>query len=157
MSVQKIIQESINMNPLEMKEAIAGELRARVALALEAKMKDDEEEDDEDEDDDMKEEVESLDELSPAVLGSYTTKAVMGDGGNTARDLKAKSRAHKTLGNDSEADKYKAKAKQRDTGVAKALARSAAQKGTFMGTPGSNTEKAAKKMPQTYYKTKTEE
>lgn len=54
MSVQKIIQESINMNPLEMKEAIAEELRARVALALEAKMKDDmEDEDDEDEEDDM--------------------------------------------------------------------------------------------------------
>lgn len=52
MSVQKIIKESINMNPLEMKEAITEELRARVALALEAKMKDDEEEDDmEDEDD----------------------------------------------------------------------------------------------------------
>jgi len=60
MSVQKIIQESINMNPLEMKEAIAEELRARVALALEAKMKDDmededdEDDEDEDEDDDKK-------------------------------------------------------------------------------------------------------
>jgi hypothetical protein len=50
MSVQKIIQESLNENPLEMKEALVEELRARVALALEAKMKDDEE-DDEDEDD----------------------------------------------------------------------------------------------------------
>ena len=53
MSIQKIIQESINKNPLEMKEAIAEELRVRVGLALEAKMKDDEEEDDmEDEDED---------------------------------------------------------------------------------------------------------
>lgn len=52
-----IIKESINKNPLEMKEAIAEELRARVALALEAKMKDDEEEDDmedEEEEDDKK-------------------------------------------------------------------------------------------------------
>jgi hypothetical protein len=170
MSVQKIIQESLNENPLEMKEALVEELRARVALALEAKMKDDEEdeddsdEDDSDEDDSdeedkkkMKEEIESLDELSPTVLRSYTKKAVMGDDGNTVRDLKAKSRAHKTLGNDSEADKYKAKAKQRDTGIAKALSRSAAQKGTFMGMPDSATHKAAKKMPQSYYKTKTEE
>lgn len=47
MSVQKIIQESINGNPLEMKEALEAELRSRVALALEAKMKD-EEEDEED-------------------------------------------------------------------------------------------------------------
>lgn len=59
MSIQKIIQESINKNPLEMKEVIAEELRARVALALEAKMKDDmeDEEDDmedEDDEDDMK-------------------------------------------------------------------------------------------------------
>jgi hypothetical protein len=172
MSVQKIIQESLNENPLEMKEALVEELRARVALALEAKMKDDEEDDeDEDEDEDdsdeddsdeedkkkMKEEIESLDELSPTVLRSYTKKAVMGDDGNTVRDLKAKSRAHKTLGNDSEADKYKAKAKQRDTGIAKAFARSAAQKGTFTGMPGSATQKAAKKMPQSYYKTETEE
>jgi len=52
MSVQKIIQESINMNPLEMKEAIAEELRARVALALEAKMKDDEDEEEDDMEDD---------------------------------------------------------------------------------------------------------
>ncbi len=43
------------MNPLEMKEAIAEELRARVALALEAKMKDDiEDEDEDDEEDDKK-------------------------------------------------------------------------------------------------------
>ena len=81
MSVQKIIQESINMNPLEMKEAIAEELRARVALALEAKMKDDEEEDededeDEDEEDDMKkEEVEQIDELKKSTLASYVSKA----------------------------------------------------------------------------------
>ena len=52
MSVQKIIQESINMNPLEMKQALAEELRARVALALEAKMKDDEDEEEDDMEDD---------------------------------------------------------------------------------------------------------
>lgn len=52
MSIQKIIQESINKNPLEMKEIIAEELRARVGLALEAKMKDSEEDDMEDEDED---------------------------------------------------------------------------------------------------------
>ena len=38
MSIQKIIQESINSNPLEMKEALAEELRNRVAEALAAKM-----------------------------------------------------------------------------------------------------------------------
>lgn len=38
MSIQKIIQESINKNPLEVKEALAEELRNRVAEALAAKM-----------------------------------------------------------------------------------------------------------------------
>lgn len=38
MSIQKIIQESINGNPLEMKEALQEELRARVAEAIAAKM-----------------------------------------------------------------------------------------------------------------------
>jgi hypothetical protein len=38
MSIQKIIQESIAGNPLEMKEALAEELRNRVAEALAAKM-----------------------------------------------------------------------------------------------------------------------
>jgi len=63
MSVQKIIQESINMNPLEMKEAISEELRNRVAIALEAKMNED------------LDEAEELDELSKKTLGSYIKKA----------------------------------------------------------------------------------
>jgi hypothetical protein len=44
MSIQKIIQESIHGNPLEMKEALAEELRSRIALALEAKMNEEVEE-----------------------------------------------------------------------------------------------------------------
>jgi hypothetical protein len=52
MSIQKIIQESINGNPLEMKEILESELRDRIRLALEAKMSDEDEEDDEDEDED---------------------------------------------------------------------------------------------------------
>jgi len=64
MSVTKIIEESVNKNPIGMKDALKEELRTRVALALEAKMKkeeddmDDEDEDDEDDDDDE----DSLDE-----------------------------------------------------------------------------------------------
>lgn len=38
MSVQRIIQESVNKNPLGLKEAFAEELSARICLALEAKM-----------------------------------------------------------------------------------------------------------------------
>jgi hypothetical protein len=52
MSIQKIIQESINGNPLEMKEILESELRDRIRLALEAKMSDDEDEEDEEEDED---------------------------------------------------------------------------------------------------------
>ena len=43
MSIQKIIQESINKNPLEVKEALSEELRVRIAEALEAKMNEAEE------------------------------------------------------------------------------------------------------------------
>ena len=73
MSVQKIIQESINMNPLEMKEAIAEELRARVALALEAKMKDD---DEDEEEDDMKEEVELEENWSKGASSANRSDAI---------------------------------------------------------------------------------
>jgi hypothetical protein len=45
MSVQRIIQESIEKNPLGLKEAFAEELSNRIRLALEAKMNEDEEED----------------------------------------------------------------------------------------------------------------
>ena len=38
MSVQKIIQEAVNRNPLSMKEALEEELLGRIRLALEAKM-----------------------------------------------------------------------------------------------------------------------
>ena len=38
MTIKQIIQESINKNPLGLKEAVAEELRARIALALEAKI-----------------------------------------------------------------------------------------------------------------------
>jgi hypothetical protein len=51
MSVQRIIQESIDKNPHGLKEAFAEELSNRIRLALEAKMND-EDEDEEDEDED---------------------------------------------------------------------------------------------------------
>jgi len=46
MSVHRIIQESIEKNPLGLKEAFAEELTNRIRLALEAKMNDEDEEDD---------------------------------------------------------------------------------------------------------------
>ena len=98
MSVQKIIQESINKNPLALKEALEEELRSRVALALEAKVAESNDNDDEDCDDDeddgmdesfdlsdytveeledfmMSEEFEQLDELDKKTLASYVKKA----------------------------------------------------------------------------------
>jgi len=50
MSVEKIIQETINKNPLSVKEALEEELKERIRLALEAS--DEEEMNDEDDDDD---------------------------------------------------------------------------------------------------------
>jgi hypothetical protein len=48
MSIKQIIKESMDKNPLGLKEALAEELRARVALALEAKMSEDDDYEDED-------------------------------------------------------------------------------------------------------------
>jgi hypothetical protein len=79
MSIQKIIQESINGNPLEMKEALAEELRDRIRLALESKV-----------DEDMSEEVEELDELKKSTLASYVRKA-SDSMGNAAHSLGKKS------------------------------------------------------------------
>jgi hypothetical protein len=79
MSIQKIIQESINGNPLEMKEALAEELRDRIRLALEAKMNED-----------VSEEVEELDELKKSTLASYVRKA-SDSMGNAAHSLGKKS------------------------------------------------------------------
>jgi predicted RecB family endonuclease len=79
MSIQKIIQESINGNPLEMKEALQEELRDRIRLALESKM-----------DEDMSEEVEELDELKKSTLASYVRKA-SDSMGNAAHSLGKKS------------------------------------------------------------------
>jgi hypothetical protein len=51
MSLQRIIKESVDKNPIGLKEALENELRGRIAVALEAKMcdmdMDDEMEDDE--------------------------------------------------------------------------------------------------------------
>lgn len=61
MSVEKIIQESVNKNPLGMKEALEEELRSRLALALEAKMNN--EDDDDEDDDDELDEAKSADDF----------------------------------------------------------------------------------------------
>ena len=66
MSLQKIIKESVEKNPLGLKEALEEELRNRIALALEAKMKEEDEDEDEDDDDD---ELDELDEDKNAKVG----------------------------------------------------------------------------------------
>jgi hypothetical protein len=62
MSIKEIIKEAANKNPLGFEEALKEELRARVALALEAKMSDDDEEEDDLEDDEDEEDDEEDDE-----------------------------------------------------------------------------------------------
>jgi len=68
MSIEQIIKESINKNPLGMKEAIEEELKNRIRLALEAS---DEEMDDEDEDDD--DEYKDMSEASAIVYKNKET------------------------------------------------------------------------------------
>jgi hypothetical protein len=64
--VKQIIKEAMNQNPLGLKEAVEEELRRRMSLALEARMKmaeeDDEDDDDEDEDDDDDDDEDDLEE-----------------------------------------------------------------------------------------------
>jgi hypothetical protein len=79
MTIQRIIQEAINKNPRDLKEALTEELRGRIRLALEAKMSDDEDEED------MKEEAEELDELSKDTVRNYYNKA-----GEQGRDITGK-------------------------------------------------------------------
>jgi len=158
MSVHRIIQESIEKNPLGLKEAFAEELSNRIRLALEAKMND---EDDEDEEDgDLDEEVEQLDELSPGVLQNYMRRSAGTDDYKdksvaSDRRLKAQSKAHRTLGNDKEADRLKNKAKKRDSYFAKAMVRHDAQQGKLNLARTDSTSpyaKAAKTMPASYNK-----
>jgi hypothetical protein len=56
MSIKQIIQESINQNPVGLKEALEAELSSRIALALEAKMNKEEDEDLNDEEEEAEEE-----------------------------------------------------------------------------------------------------
>lgn len=65
MSVTRILEESINKNPIGLKEAMKEELRSRVALALEAKMKKEEDdyEDGDEDDDDLSEAAKTADDF----------------------------------------------------------------------------------------------
>jgi len=60
--VKQIIKEAMDKNPIGLKKALEEELKARVALALEAKK--DDMENDEDEEDEEEDEEENLDEAS---------------------------------------------------------------------------------------------
>ena len=68
MSLEKIIEGAINNKPLDVKEAFAEEMEARLVAALEERYKkamkedDDEDEDDDDDDDEDKDEDEDEDE-----------------------------------------------------------------------------------------------
>jgi len=69
MSIEKIVAEAIDNNPLKMKEAFEEEMNARVRAALEEKYKkmmkkenDDEEEDEDEDEDDESEEDEDEDD-----------------------------------------------------------------------------------------------
>ena len=103
----------------------------------------------------MSEEFEQLDEISQDTLRSYIKRASHSSGGseNAINKLKAKSRAHKTLGNDAEAKKYADKAKKRDIGLNRAIARHGARMtGNRVPVKGSPYEKALKKVPHSYFK-----
>ena len=88
MSLEKIIKEALDQNPLEMKDAFAEEMQSRIAAALEEKYKsameedleeakddDDEDEDDDDDDDDDEDDDEDDDSDSDdAKIGAEMKK-----------------------------------------------------------------------------------
>lgn len=108
MSIQKIIQESIAGNPVEMKEAFQKELRSRLAEAISEKIKNFQTEESE-----LKEEVEQIDELSKSTLASYIKKA-----GGTSTDSAAAHMAN--YGAYGSSKSYK-KGMNRGKGVVKAV------------------------------------
>jgi hypothetical protein len=122
MSIKQIIQESINKNPVGLKEALEEELRSRVAEALEEMMSEEVGEDldlsdyttEELEDFMMSEDFEQLDEISKKTLAAYVKKA-SDDKANNAYQLGAKDPL-KTTGSWSKAFKRK-------TGIEKAVNR----------------------------------
>jgi hypothetical protein len=67
--VKQIIKEAMDKNPIGLKEALEEELRARIALALEAKVTEDDYDDEEDEEDE-----EDLDEAVDAKLKKVADK-----------------------------------------------------------------------------------
>ena len=96
----------------------------------------------------MKDYFQLMNEISQKTLGSYMSKASMGDRSDSA--LRRKARAHATLGDTDAAAKAKKKADIRKKGFDKALAR------TGFGPKGAEPKKAfataKKKMPDSYKK-----
>jgi hypothetical protein len=109
MLVKQIIKEAMDKNPVGLKEALEQELRARVELALEAKMKkeeeeeaedddmDDEDEDDEDEDDEDEDDMEE--EAQPKWKAKIGNKTYTVTARNTAEANKKAVAAAKKDGN----------------------------------------------------------
>ena len=94
----------------------------------------------------MKDYFQLIKEISQKTLGSYMSKASMGDRSDSA--LRRKAKAHATLGDTDAAAKAKKKADIRKKGFNKALAR------TGFGPKGAEPKKdfatAKKKMPDSY-------
>jgi hypothetical protein len=60
--VKQIIKEAMDKNPIGLKEAVSEELKTRIALALEAKMKKEEDDDMGDDEDDMDDDEDDMEE-----------------------------------------------------------------------------------------------
>ena len=139
MLVKQIIQESVNKNPIGLKETLQEELRARVAEALEAKINEAACEDDDNDgkvvktgqkfykqsdakkwsDENMKEEIDQIDEISKKTLGSYIKKASDRVAGNEAEYRSVHSGADSKRGTFQDRLAYK-KQLNRDTAKRKA-------------------------------------
>lgn len=156
MSIKNIIQESLNKNPIGLKEALTEELRSRVAAVLESMIaekksdEDDEEDDDgkpydadskgeyDDDEDDKKsskkgkkeldEEIEQIDEISKKTLGSYVKKASLDALSKGAQGTHFSAQAKEDPSARDKANKSFAKASKRVIGIDKAVSKIVGQK-----------------------------
>lgn len=81
MSIKQIIKEAMEKNPLGLKEALEEELRSRVGLALEAKMK--KEEDDYEDDEDDMDDLEDEDDMDEEAQAGKKAEAIAKKEGNS--------------------------------------------------------------------------
>lgn len=117
MSVEKIIQEALDQNPLGLKEAFAEEIIDRIKLALEAKKSEmEKDDDDEDEDEDDLDEAASGYKVTHDPMGQYShkdTHTFHASNNAISHSMKGDHVTHPYVVHDDEGNKYRHQTKRK--------------------------------------------